>query len=246
MEFVTALHVLARRRLLVLLGALLAGTFGAAVAGYLAVGPFGSPELHSSVARTKIQIDTPRPLATDIWALGLTLSEQATMLGERLAAEDTREYIARQAGIPSDDLAVRSSRTAIAGRPSALARSAVDAASFSGTPYRLTVYPATDAPIISIVTAGPDTATASRLAAAAAPALRMVIDGAPDSVRRRLVVKPLAAPQTKAVVSGGTKPALGVVAALVAFAGWCWLVVVASGVVRLIRRRPPYPVATRQ
>jgi hypothetical protein len=245
MELLTALRVLARRRVLVLLGALAAGALGAAVGGYLAIGPFGSPELRSAVATVKIQVDTPRPLATDIWALGLTIGDQATMLGERLTADDTRKLIAREAGVPFEDLAVRSSRTAIVGRPSALARSAVDAASASGTPYRLTVYPAIDAPIVSIVTAGPDARTVTRLAAAATPALRMVIDVAPDTVKQRLVVKPLAAPHTIAVHSGGTKPLFGVLAALIAFVGWCWFVVVAGGVVRALRARPPEPAPTR-
>jgi hypothetical protein len=235
MELVNALRVLARRRVLVALGVLIACAIGAAASGYLAVGPLASPELRSAIATAEVQVDTARPLGADVRASAATIDEQAIMLAERLAADDTRTLIAQRAGVPVADLTVVSTRTAIVGRQSAVARAAVDAASSTTSRYRLTLSAPTGAPIISVVAAAPDRATAARLAAAAAPAVGKVIADAPDSIRQRLQVEQLAPPRTAIVASGGPTPLLGVLAALVAFVGWCWVVVVAGG---LIRRAP--------
>lgn len=245
MELLSPLRLLVRRRLVLALGVLVAATMGVAAGGYLPVGPFGSPERRSAIATAEIQVDTVRPLAADLRASTATIADQTVMLGEHLAADDARTFIARQAHVPVRDLAVLSSRTAIVGRSSPLARGAVDAASSVQSAFRLTVSSWGDTPIISVEAAAPDRATAALLAAAAAPALQMVIDAAPETVKRRLEVKPLAAPRTGAVVSGGPKPLLGVVAALFGFVGWCWCVVVASGIARLWRTGMADPLAPR-
>ena len=245
MELLNPLRLLVRRRLVVAVGVLVAATMGVAAGGYLPVGPLGSPERRSAIATAEIQIDTVRPLAADLRASTATIADQSVMLGERLAADDTRTLIARQARVPLRELAVLSSRTAIVGRSSPVARGAVDAASSVQSAFRLTVSSWGDTPIISVEAAAPDRATAARLAAAAAPALQMVIDAAPETVKKRLEVKPLAAPRTGALVSGGPKPLLGVVAALFGFVGWCWCAVVASGVARLWRTGMADPLAPR-
>ena len=236
MELLSAIRLLARRRLLVVLGVLLAAAMGAAGAGKVAVGPLGGPPTRSAIATAEIQIDTPRPLAADLRAATATVEDQTIMLAERLTADDTAALVAEEARVPAEDLAVVSSRTAITGRTSAVARAAVDAASMPRSRYRLTVSSTTDAPIISLLAAAPDEATAARLAEAAAPAVESVIEAAPETVRKRLVVRPLAPPKTEALVTGGASPALGVVAALATFFGWCWFVIVAGGLLRLLRR----------
>lgn len=232
MELLIPLRLLVLRTRMLALGALLSVAIGIAGSGYLPIGPLGSPERRSAIATADIQIDTLRPLAADLRASTATIADQSVMLGERLAADDTRTLIARRAGVPVEDLAVLSSRTAIVGRSSPVARGAVDAASSVQSRFRLTVSSASDTPIISLVAAAPDRATAARLAAAAAPALELVIASAPATVKKRLVVKPLASPRTAVVVTGGPKPLLGAVAALLAFIGWCWSVIVAVGVAR--------------
>ena len=65
------------------------------------------------------------------------------------------------------------------------------------TPVRLIVSSAADTPIVSVLAAAPDRATATRLAAAAAPALRFIIASAPDTVRKRLKVEALSAPEDR-------------------------------------------------
>jgi hypothetical protein len=240
MELLSPLRLLARRRLVLAVGVLVALAIGALGAGMVAVGPVGGPPTRSAIATAEIQIDTPRPLAADLRAATGTIEDQTIMLAERLAADDTTAIVAREAGVPLEDLAVVSSRTAIAGRHSAVARAAVDAASTPVSRYRLTVSSTTDAPIISLLAAAPDEATAARIAMAAAPAVESVIAAAPEKVRKRLVVRPLAPPTTKALVAGGRKPLLGVVAALLVFVGWCWCALVAGGLIRALRggRRP--------
>lgn len=238
MELLTPLRILARRRLMVALGALLAAALGVAASGEVAVGPFGASERHSALATANIQIDTPRPLAVDAKARASIVTQQAMMLAERLTARGARAMIARQAGVPIDELAVLSSRTAIVGRSGAVARAAVDAASSLRTRFRLTVSSTSDAPIISLVAAAPDVRTATSLAAAAAPAVEMLIAAAPDRVWKRLEVEPLARPEAITLHAGGPKPLLGVAAALIAFVGWCWGLVVAGGMLRAWRGAP--------
>jgi hypothetical protein len=237
-ELLTPLRILARRRLMVALGALLAAALGLAASGNVAVGPFGAQQLHSGLATANIQIDTPRPLAVDARARAAIATQQAMMLAERLSADTARAAIARRADVPFDELAVLSSRTAIVGRTSPVARAAVDAASSLPSRYRLTVSSTSDAPIISLLAAAPDVASARRLAAAAAPAVANMIAAAPDTVWKRLEVKPLARPDAVAVDAGGPKPLLGVVAALIVFVGWCWGLVVAGGMLRAWRGAP--------
>jgi len=244
MELLSPLRLLARRRVVLLLGAMAAVAMGIAAGGYLPVGPLASPERRSAIATAEIQIDTRRPLAADLRAIGATIADQSVMLSERLAADDTRALIARRAGVPVRDLVVLSSRTAIEGRSTPVARAAVDAASSVQSRFRLTLSSMSDAPIILVAAAAPDRRTAARLASAAADALELVID-APETVKKRLMVKPLADPQTAAVVTGGPKPLLAVLAALFGFVGWCWCAVVAGGVARLWRSVTADPPASR-
>ena len=235
MELLNPLRLLARRRRVVAVGAILSVLLGIAASGYVPVGPFASPERHAAVATAQIQIDTARPLAADVRANTAAIADQAVLLGERLASDDARSLIASRADVPLEDLAVLSSRTAIVGRASPLARAAVDASASVQTPVRLTVTTAGDTPIISLVAAAPDRETASRLASAAAPALRFVIaSGA--TVKKQLEVKPLARPRTAAVVSGGPRPLIGVLVALFGFAGWCCCAVILGGLGRAWRK----------
>jgi hypothetical protein len=242
MELLTALRHLVRRPLVLVLGVLVCGGLAVAVSGYLPVGPLASPVQHSAVSTAKIQIDTPRPLAADLRASAATIAEQAQMLGERLGGDDTRKLIATQAGVPERDLAVLSSRTAIVGRQSPLARSAVEASGSVQTPYRIIVTTPGDTPIISVMAAAPDRRTASRLAAATAGALRFVIASSPPSVTKRLGVEPLAGPRTVTLVHGGPRPLVGAILGLLLFIGWCWCAMLAHGVRRVWRSSGPAAV----
>ena len=228
MELLAPLRELARRPLILAIGVLGSLLLAFAASGY-GPGPLASPERRSGVATAEIQIDTARPLAADLRASTATVADQSVMLGESLAADDKRALIADRAGVDADGLAVLSSRTEIVGRPSPLARSAVDAASSVQTPMRITVTTAIDTPIITVTAFAPDRETATRLAAATGPALQSLIDAAPPTVKKRLVVKPLAEPQAATVVNGGPRPLIAVAAAIFGFVGWCWAVLAFAG-----------------
>lgn len=234
MELLSPLRHLARRPLILALGVLGSLLLAFAASGY-APGPLASSARRSAIATAEIQIDTARPLAADLRASTATVADQAVMLGESLSADDQRALIAARAGVDAEDLGVLSSRTALVGRASPLARSAVDAASSVQTPMRITVTTATDTPIITVMAFAPDEQTATRLAAAAAPALQSLIDAAPPTVKKRLVVKPLAAPQAVTVVNGGPRPLIAIGVAIFGFVGWCWIVLTLGGLGRFWR-----------
>ena len=236
MEFVSALRTLARRRYWLPLGVLLAIALGAAAGGYVQAGPFARSTARSAVATAQIQLEAERPLESDVSVDGPTIARQAMLLGERLAADDTTALIARNAGVPSGALTVLSSNGAtVSGRSSPLARLAVEAASSTPSRYRMTISSTTEAPIVSIVATAPEGPTAARLAAAAAPAMRMIID-APDTVKRRVRLESLGPPRVEAIVARGTRPLVGAFAAVGGFVAWCWFVVVASALPRLWRK----------
>ena len=218
-----------------MLGILLCGALGVVASGYVPVGPFASPERHSAVSTAEMQIDTPPPLAADLRASTATIAEQAAMLGERLAGDDTRSLIAARAGVRASDLAVLSSRTAIIGRSSPLARAAVTASGSVQTPVRMIVSSASDTPIVSVLAAAPDRATATRLAAAAAPAMA-------SSSRRRLTPSrsgsrsrrsPARRPSRSSPAARARRSAC--ILALIGSIGWCWCAVVFSGLARVWR-----------
>jgi hypothetical protein len=234
MELLSPLRELARRPLILALGVLGSLLLAFAASGY-GPGPLASPERRSAIATAEIQIDTARPLAADLRASTATVADQAVMLGESLSADDKRAEIAAHAGVDPEGLAVLSTRTAIVGRASPLARSAVDAASAVQTPMRITVMTASDTPLITVTAFAPDRETAIKLAAATAPALQSVIDAAPPTVKKRLEVKPLAEPQAITVVNGGPRPLIAIAAAIFAFVGWCWAVLALGGLGRFWR-----------
>jgi len=60
-------------------------------------------------------------------------------------------------------------------------------------------------------------------------------DAAPPTVKRRLAVKPLAAPQAVTVVNGGPRPLIAIAVAIFGFVGWCWIVLTLGGLGRFWR-----------
>lgn len=234
MEMVNLLRLLIHRRLWVGLGAVAAAALGLAASGEVPAGPFASSQTRAAVASVQIQVDTPTPLLADLRASELTVATQTTMLAERLAGEDARLAMAIRVGAP--ELSVVSARTAIPGRSSPLSREAVAAAGAPRGAYRLHVSVATGVPVINVVASAPDRRTALRLAEAVPSTLDAVTKGGSWSRDRRVRIQPLAPPRAVETISGGRRPALGVAAAVLFFAGWCWLVLVADGAARAARR----------
>lgn len=247
MELMSVLRVLARRRVLVLLGIVAAAVGGFAATGAISFGPFGSPKRHSSVAHAQMQIDTPKSQIVDLEANTSAIGTQTVMLADRLPKADVLAAIARTAGIAPSRLAVLPTDAAQPAWVSPLATRAAEMASTTERAYVLKVTATGDFPVITVEAAGPRRATVARLARAPTTVLqRMTADGAANP-QRRLSVRALGPVEfDDDVVSGGRHALVGALVFVVLAVMWCFAIVMATGVARWWRTAPgdapqPYP-----
>lgn len=222
MELVAILRLLWGRRVLVTLGAV-----AALAAGLLAGG--GSPD--AALASARMVLDTPvSQLAASAPRGADNLARRAAVLGNLLATEPARARIARQAGVPRDQLAVVNASARFPALPTTLALRATEAAGAERTPYTVSVAIDELLPVVSIDVLAPDRRAATRVAEATAGALRAAAAQEADHV----VVSMSGATQAREVPgSVGRVKALGL--ALATFALWCGCVVFVS--LPLLRRR---------
>ena len=106
METLTVLRLLWRMRLLVIVGALAAVAAGAVATGKLGIGPFDGGSRIVWVATSEVQVDTPRPLATDAHASASTIQTQTVLLADYVTSDAARDAMARAVDIRSADLTV--------------------------------------------------------------------------------------------------------------------------------------------
>lgn len=187
MELVTVLRVLARRRLLLVLGVLAAGC----LAGAFALSPFAQPERRASEALTQIQIDTPTSLIVDLTASNATIGTQTRLLANAMPRSSFVADLARAAGISPSQLTVVPEDARNPPRPSSLAERAAEVATTAATPYVLVVSASTDVPVIAIRVSGPDLDTVGRLARAPVTVLRRLTAAQAPSASRTLSVRTL-------------------------------------------------------
>ena len=147
-EVIAVFRLLWRRRLLVLLGAILAA--GAAYA----LGP--SPTPSRGFASTRVFVDTSRSqLVADDPVFADTLAWRATLAAQTLGTEDNRHSIAAAAGIPPASLDVTDLELTFPIIPASLPRAAVKAAYSSTRPFALNLHTDDVVPIISITAERP-------------------------------------------------------------------------------------------
>jgi hypothetical protein len=233
MELVSVLAVLARRRLLVLLGILAAAIGGFVATGVISVGPFGTPTHHSIIARSQIHIDTPKSHLVDLEANTSAIGTQTVMLADRLPKRDQQAAIARAAGIAPKRLFVLSTDASYPAWVSPLATRATEVASTPRGVYMLKVTATNEFPVIFVEAAGPDRATVARLARAPTTVLqKLTADGAANA-RRQLSVRALTGVEfDDDVVSGGRHILVGALVFLVLSVMWCFAIVIATGIAR--------------
>lgn len=237
MELVSAVRLLARRRLLAALGVLGAALAGLLTSGVFTVGPFGGPERHSIVGYTRLQLDTPNSLLVDLRSSSVTIGTQTVLFADQMHKSSVQASIAAAAGIPASKLTVITAGAAIPPRVSPLATSAASVATIAYTPYVLTVKASTDLPIVGLEIAGPDSATVGRLAQAPVRVLQQVADESAPSVRARFDVRTLTPVSfTDEVVGGGRMIPLGIGVFFVLSILWCAALVIGSGLKRAWRR----------
>ena len=234
MELISVLQVLERRRLLVALGLVIALLAGLAGAGLLPGSPGAGPAEATGLAQARLLLDTPAPLAADLDASADTIGAQAALLGDLMAADHQVGAIARDAGVPIDQLLVR--RLALTGpaAPSPLGIRAA-AAGTPARPYSVDVRVSPTLPILSIDAFAPDVRDATALAEAATTSFeRLVADKSGG-----LTVKSLEPGRAVHVAgAGGRGKLLGLAAALGVFVLWCCAVVLAAGLARAARKAP--------
>lgn len=239
METLSVLRLLVRLRLLVALGALVAVTGGAVVSGKLGIGPFDGGTRLVWVATSEVQVDTPRPLATDAHASAATIQTQTILLADYLTRDDTRDAIARGVGLRRTDLTVTTPSIDSPLRQSPLVSRTLQQVTTSRTPYSVIANPAQLTPIMALVAMGPDRETAMALSGTASEALRAAAAADSGAPRRGLAIEPLGPVRLAAFETGGSGLVRGVALAVFLFCLWCGTIVVGTGLVRAWRRSSP-------
>jgi hypothetical protein len=214
MGFVRLARVLWRRRVTVLVGALLA--IAVAIVGIHRGG--GTAATTSSLSQ--VLIDTPKSLITDARAPGATtIYPRAQLVAALVADEDAKVAIARRAGLRPSELAISGPGAAAPPRViTPLSEQAIEVAK-PIQPYLVTVEVDPAQPIVSINAHASDRAAAVRLGRAAVQTLPAVAAAAPGG-GSSVAIEPMGPPLVV------TTPARGhttkaVAAALALFLFWC-------------------------
>ena len=212
MELIAVARLLWRRRLLVVLGAVLA------VAAAFVLGP--SPTPPRGFAATKVLLDTSHSqLAGDAPFGAETLPWRATLAGQALATEANRHAIAAGAGIAPEQFDITDLALTIPTIPASLPRAAVKGAYSSAKPFALDVFTDEIVPIISISASAPDRRSAVRLAESTVAALKAYTMAPANSERLALDVRTVAPIDSVAIPGGRGRKKLAAIA-MVLFCMW--------------------------
>jgi hypothetical protein len=231
MDMIPALHLLWRRRRLVVLALLISAAVGLVVMASSRTSTVG-------LASADVLVDTPTSSIADLNPAGAdVISARATLLANVMATDGLQATIARQAGISPEKLVIVPPASA-APSPTTLALGAQKAA--AGTvPYALTLSNDPTLPIISILAQAPNARAAASLAQSASTALRQYLASiaARQNIpaAKRPVLSLLGAPKAGAELRGGRK-IYGLVAGLGLFLLFVLLIVAGPRVVRAWRR----------
>ncbi|WP_028060553.1 hypothetical protein [Candidatus Solirubrobacter pratensis] len=238
MELVRACRVLARHRILLLLGALAAGVAALSALGVVPAGPGGAPVQTAGAARTRLLIDTPNSLITDLRARADIIGPQAALLGDLLAAPQQSDAIERDAGLQKGSLVVLRPPLTAPVAPSTLDEDAAAVAGAAGV-STLTITTSTALPIVTLNAVAPTRADAARLTATAAKALAAVAASRAPDPASAFTVRPLGGVRSIAITAGGgSRIPVAVVAGVMTFLFWCGGMIVALGLLRALRTPP--------
>jgi PST family polysaccharide transporter len=226
MEIIAILRVLWARRVLLVLGLLVACALG------FKLGAGATPS--SGFAWTRVLLDTPKSQLIDRAPRGLeTLQWRAGLLASLLASDDIERRIARDTGIPREQLGVvdlsLTTPTVLASMPKA----AAEAAAVTYEPYVLTVAPDESLPVVNLHAVGPHRAQAARLLTAAAKELEAEAPYAQGPTLQGLVFNS-AAPVRSREVPGSPNALKGAAAAFL-FILWVGFLAITPGLGRLWR-----------
>jgi len=194
-ELIAVARLLWRRRLLVLLGAVLA------VGAAFVLGP--SPTPPRGAAATQVLLDTSRSqLAVDAPFSAETLPWRATLAAQAIGTDANRQTIAAGAGISPESFDITNIELTIPTIPASLPQSAVKGAYSSAKPFALDLYTDGIVPIISITSTAPDRAAAVGLAEATVKALEAYTQAPANTERLALKVRTVT-PMDSVSIPGG-------------------------------------------
>ena len=240
MELVDLLRILARHRIALAFGLVLAVLAAVVVQYQVSLSPFSLTErvTKASTAQTRLLVDAPdKPSTLDLDAgVAETLGLRAGLLADLLATDGVRDDIARQSGIQPSDLAVLAPASSPPSLPVPLAVAASDAASVTREPYVLSAAADVSIPIVSLSVAAPDTASAKRIIQAAMGEYKDLIS---ERVGTRkgtvdLTVDQLGEIRTTTTVDR-MHPAIGVGVAIAVFTLWAVALLLLVGLRRAWR-----------
>jgi hypothetical protein len=233
-EFVGILRALRRRRVLVVLGALVALAAGAFATHRVSLVPpeLQSRETDSGLASVRLLVDTPRSLVATARAIGDdTISTRAALLSSLVGSDEVRVEIAREAGLAGDELGVADSDFGAPHVATPLSRAALEVARPSEPNVVTMSVQDPQLPIISIQATASNPSTAARLVERVTVALESLVRPPEPVARRAVTIEQLGPARIGRVVMGPGR-AKAVIAAVVIFGLWCAAVVVFDGAVR--------------
>jgi hypothetical protein len=146
----------------------------AAIAALVALGGTKPATSASALAWTRVALDTPRSQLVNSAPLGAdTLTWRASLLTHLMTTDALQRALARQLGVPADQVAVVDPTLNVPAAPASMPTRAAEAASLTTAPNVVTVLVPNDVlPVISVEAAAADPAGAKRLAQAAVAVLR--------------------------------------------------------------------------
>jgi hypothetical protein len=226
-EVVAVLRLLWRRKLLVLVGAVLA--VGVAY-------KFGmSPTPPSGFATTQVLLDTTRSQLVDDAAEGTdSLPWRATLAAQMLGSDANRRSIATATGIPLTSLDVTDFELTIPTIPASLPKAAVQGAYASSAPYSVLAHTDNTVPLITVSGSAPDRAAAIRLTEAAVKTLQASVKTTQSKDLLGLDVQ-TTSPIDSVEIPAGTGRKKMVVFAMVLFLMWVAALTLVPAILSAIR-----------
>jgi hypothetical protein len=226
MELVAVLRALWRFRLLVVVGCVVAGGLG-----YMAT---KGATTYQGVASTRVMLDTPTSQTLEANSLfGPSLDWRTGLVGDLMGTDATRDRVAREMGIPANQLVIHAPYMAVAPVAAQLPRHALKVGSAVSEPYELAIQAVNLLPIITIDARAPTRTQAAKLAMRGAEAVKVKADE-PTVQGGKFVVERISPIRTRKIVNGPRKAMVAAVTVSV-FTLWCAAITLIAGL--LDRRR---------
>lgn len=237
-------HIL--RRLWLLKAWVIGAALLSLIAGGLSVYKLTSllpPKLESrtlsfGTGRMQLLVDAPRSPLIDVNADVDAVALRARLYSSFARSTTVTEAIAKEVGIPADELYI-----ANGGRPTLVTQSRIaeqraNALLYEGSRYRLFISSEQDIPVLTLSGFAPDGEQAARLVSGAATAIielvRKRADASQAPLQSRVILQPLGTP-AGGTVNQGIGKMVAVIVTLVAFIVGCILILVGANVVSGLR-----------